>query len=121
MATKPKTLYVPALNKGTTKKPKKSSVRELGSAANNQYKAGSKATTSPSFGPKKGQEMPERNFGRYRVESGYGNDPTKYDPTYTGPGKKPKKGTQSYYQARKILARQTGMAKGGLVTKKKGK
>ncbi len=107
--TKKRTV-LPAIGKPKPKKPK-SSVRELGVKANKAYKEGEKATTRPTFGPKKGKEIPEREFGAYRLDKryGYDNDPAKYDPTYTGPGKKPKVGPKGYYEARRIMARQTGV------------
>lgn len=119
---KEKPYRLPAIGK-PKKAPPKSSIRELGSKANEQYKAGARDVVRPTFGPKKGQEMSSRDFGKYREAYGgvKGNDPAAYDTTYTGPGKKPKAPPKGYSSSRHIMAEQTGMAKGGLVTKKKKK
>ena len=103
-----KRVVLPAIGKPKPKAPK-SSVRELGAKANKDYKEGAKATSRPTFGPKKGKEVPDREFGAYRKKSGYSNDPANYDTTYTGPGKKPKPGSKNYYDSRRRMARQTGV------------
>jgi len=119
---KEKPYRLPAIGKPKKALPK-SSVKELGSKANEQYKTGATRVVRPSFGPKKGQEMSARDFGKYRktYANVAGNDPAAYDTSYTGPGKKPKATVAGYYTSRKHMAEQTGMAKGGLVTKKKKK
>lgn len=119
MTEKKKPLLLPAIGKPKTKT-KKLEVKSLGAKASAEYKKGAKEVVKLTSGPKKGTEMSERNFGKYRA-LWIGNDPAIYDDTYAGPGKKPKKADPIYYRTREVLARQTGMAKGGLISIKQTK
>ena len=123
MATKPKTLYVPALNKGTTKKPKKSSVREMGARAAKSYEFGNKPTgvnirKSEGGYLKDVDNATDREWARQVALVWKKDREAKAAGKAIKNNSKRKPASEAWYDQQ---ARNTGMAKGGLVTKKKGK
>ena len=134
----PKKPYrLPAIGK-PKEKLVKSSVKELGVKANEEYKKGFKNSVKVSFGPKKGQVMSEKDFVKYRhnfheavfgpkknqvmSEKDFARDRYRFQrDRLTGTDKKFKEARDAEEKSREILSRQTGMAKGGLAVKSNAK